>query len=561
MEGDDGWNLISNPYPCEISWDNVLLNNVGASAYVWNGIQYDEHIQGDGYIIPSGQGFWVKASLNGTVTFRESDKVSASSTFHRMASSPSYPQLTLNMSGNGYSDLAEVRFQDDATTTFDYALDAYKMDGHQNAPHLSTIAVNGFELAINSYPNLTQSYDIPVVARCVASGAYQLQVESLSGFPSSSCIFLEDVLTGISYDLRSTPTINFTQTGTSSSSTRFIIHIGAPVALSIHDALCENGNYAGSVVAQGQVNGPWSYTWQDAAGNVVHSTNNSNGADSLTSMASGTYTLIIHNATGNCAVTSETFTINGTAPIASNALVTSTSCNGTTDGAINLTPTGGQGALTLLWADNSTADVKSDLPAGSYPVTITDAAGCAHIETISVNQPDAINAAFTPTASHVYLSNGGWAAFTNQSTGANEFTWDFGDGSPSFTGTTAAHQYTAAGLYTVTLTARNGSCDGSAQQLLMVEQNPTGIRESDVKNGVSILSQEGSVDLYFNLTHETTMDISINNILGQEVFHVAGYKASKNKLSVELGSATEGLYFLHIKQQDQEITKKFLLRK
>jgi len=318
------------------------------------------------------------------------------------------------------------------------------------------------------------------------------------------------------------------------------------VALSIHDALCENGNYAGSVVAQGQVNGPWSYTWQDASGNVVHSTNNSNGADSLTSMASGTYTLIIHNATGNCAVTSETFTINGTAPIASNALVTSTSCNGTADGAINLTPTGGQGALTLLWADNSTADVKSDLPAGSYPVTITDAAGCAHIETISVNQPDAINAAFTPAASHVYLSNGGWAAFTNQSTGANEFTWDFGDGSPSFTGTTAAHQYTAAGLYTVTLTARNGSCDGSSQQLIMVEQNPTGIRETDVKNGVSILSQEGSVDLYFNLTHETTMDISIYSTLGQQVYAIKDITLSNQRLAIPVRQLIPGIYFVSL---------------
>ena len=561
VETNDGWNLISNPYPSEILWDNVQLNGVGASAYVWNGIQYDEHIQGDGYIIPSGQGFWIKASSSGTVTFRESDKTIGASTFLRQANSPNYPQLVMKMTGNGYSDEADVRFIDDATSNFDYEHDAYKLNGHQNAPHLSTKAMNGDELSINSLPALTQNYDIPVVARCAATGSYQMSIESLSGFASSACITLEDLVTGTIYDLRNTSTFSFTQTGTSVSSVRFILHIGAPVAMEIHDAVCENGNYNGSVEVHGLVNGPWSYQWQDAAGNVLHSTLNTNGGDSMSGLSSGTYTLIIHSASGNCAVTSETFTIQGPAPIAGNALVTSASCNGNADGAIDLTPTGGQGALQIQWSDNSTAEDKNGLSAGSYSLVITDATGCAHHESIDVSQPDEIIAAITPSASHIYLCNGGWASFANQSTGATNYAWDFGDGSPVFNGITAAHQYTAAGLYTVTLTASNGACVATTQQLIMVEQNPTGIQSIDLQNGVSVFSENGLISVRFNLPYERKVDVRITNILGQEVFHSNRYQAFRNTLEAELSEVTEGLYLLHISQENKVVTKKFLFRK
>jgi len=465
------------------------------------------------------------------------------------------------MTGNGYSDLADIRFQADATLNFDSELDAYKLDGHQQAPHLSSQASNGDELAINSFPALTQSYDIPVVARCIATGTYQLQVESLTGFPGSACLFLEDVVTGMTYDLRATNTITFSQSGTTTSTARFILHIGAPVSMQIHDAVCQDGNYNGSAVVTGLVNGPWTYTWQDASGNVLHSVNNTSGADSLGGLASGTYTLMIHNASGNCAVTSETFSIQGPAPLSGNALVSSTSCNGNSDGAINLTPAGGIGALLVEWADNANSEDRSGLAAGSYILTLTDAAGCAHTESIDVNQPDEIVAVITPSASHIYLSDGGWASFANQSTGATDFTWDFGDGSPVFHGLTAAHQYTASGLYTITLTARNGLCESSTQQLLFVEQNPTGIQSVDLKSGVNVTSENGKVKLQFNLPYERVVDIQINNILGQEVYHTSHFKDSKNTMEAELTNCSEGLFLLNITQDNNVVSKKFLFKK
>jgi len=50
--------------------------------------------------------------------------------------------------------------------------------------------------------------------------------------------------------------------------------------------------------------------------------------------------------------------------------------------------------------------------------------------------------------------------FTNQSCYATNFTWDFGDGSPTSNLLSPSHTYQTPGTYTVTLTASNENCTG-----------------------------------------------------------------------------------------------------
>ncbi|HRQ38218.1 MAG TPA: PKD domain-containing protein [Chloroflexota bacterium] len=92
---------------------------------------------------------------------------------------------------------------------------------------------------------------------------------------------------------------------------------------------------------------------------------------------------------------------------------------------------------------------------GVYDVALTAVntyATRTHTETAYITVFDYIQADFTavPTFGPAPLS----VNFTNQSQHANSFYWDFGDGSSS-TENAPSHLYTAAGLYTVTLTAAN----------------------------------------------------------------------------------------------------------
>ncbi|MEZ4953195.1 MAG: PKD domain-containing protein [Saprospiraceae bacterium] len=66
-----------------------------------------------------------------------------------------------------------------------------------------------------------------------------------------------------------------------------------------------------------------------------------------------------------------------------------------------------------------------------------------------------------PTASFSIVNNGVTAgtpvSFTNQSTGASSYLWDFGDGATS-TAVNPSHVYSSAGAYTVKLRSMIDGC-------------------------------------------------------------------------------------------------------
>ena len=65
-----------------------------------------------------------------------------------------------------------------------------------------------------------------------------------------------------------------------------------------------------------------------------------------------------------------------TCNISLSSSVTDATCNGGSDGSINLTATGGSGSYTYSWDNGSTSEDPSSLSAGTYVVTVTDTWGC-----------------------------------------------------------------------------------------------------------------------------------------------------------------------------------------
>jgi gliding motility-associated-like protein len=66
--------------------------------------------------------------------------------------------------------------------------------------------------------------------------------------------------------------------------------------------------------------------------------------------------------------------------------------------------------------------------------------------------------------------------FVNNTTGANQFVWDFGDGSPKLTTTkgidSVYHEYKQRGVFTVTLFGTNGCSDTTSTEIVTVEEKP-----------------------------------------------------------------------------------------
>lgn len=110
----------------------------------------------------------------------------------------------------------------------------------------------------------------------------------------------------------------------------------------------------------------------------------------------------------------------------------------------------GDGATSTL-----TSPTHSYTTSGAFPVTLTVTSalnGCTAAITQMVNVSITPVAAFTPTPDNGCIDLD--VAFTNQSTGASFYQWDFGDGNTSGMAE-PFHAYTAAGTYTVTMIAEN----------------------------------------------------------------------------------------------------------
>ncbi|MES2776098.1 MAG: T9SS type A sorting domain-containing protein [Bacteroidota bacterium] len=113
---------------------------------------------------------------------------------------------------------------------------------------------------------------------------------------------------------------------------------------------------------------PYTYNWTDLSGSPE--------PQDRTGLAAGTYTVNVTDATNCVASTSATVL---TAPIVLGTIVSNTSCSTTQTGTIDLSASGGTPGYTYNWADLAGTNDPQDrtgLGAGSYSVTVTDAAGC-----------------------------------------------------------------------------------------------------------------------------------------------------------------------------------------
>lgn len=132
-----------------------------------------------------------------------------------------------------------------------------------------------------------------------------------------------------------------------------------------------------------------------------------------------TRTYSVTDIYGNSSSCTQTITVEAS-PIVVNSLLSPTfacgtniSCNGATDGQINLSTSGGASCagLTYLWTGpggfTATSANLTGLGVGTYDVTITDQNGCTATANITLTQPDPLQTAVSATDATCYGFNDG----------------------------------------------------------------------------------------------------------------------------------------------------------
>ena len=111
-------------------------------------------------------------------------------------------------------------------------------------------------------------------------------------------------------------------------------------------------------------------------------------------LTAGTYKVYVSN-TKNCTavIIDNIIVIQPVAALSATISGNNPTGFGLSNGSVNLTlPTGGTAPYSFLWNNNATSQDLSNVPAGNYSVTITDAKGCTISRNKILNEPNALTA-------------------------------------------------------------------------------------------------------------------------------------------------------------------------
>jgi gliding motility-associated-like protein len=160
--------------------------------------------------------------------------------------------------------------------------------------------------------------------------------------------------------------------------------------------------------------GPYTYAWTPAPGG-------GQGTANATGLCAGTYTCAVTDNTG-CTAT-QTFLITQPPAISVTLTPTAATC-GNNNGAASSSVSGGAGGYSYLWSPgNMTTSNITNVAAGTYNLTVTDASGCSVTNSVSIGTTNAMTASNNVTN---VLCNGG-------STGSATVTIANGNGNVSYT--------------------------------------------------------------------------------------------------------------------------------
>src|SRR6185503_17500345 len=110
----------------------------------------------------------------------------------------------------------------------------------------------------------------------------------------------------------------------------------------------------------------------------------------LTNIPAGTDNITVTDANG-CTQTLNGIVIAEPAAIVLTETHVDANCNGASTGSIDLTVTGGTAPFTYAWSNGATTQDLTNIPAGTYNVTVTATGGCTQtLNGIVITEPTAI---------------------------------------------------------------------------------------------------------------------------------------------------------------------------
>ena len=313
----------------------------------------------------------------------------------------------------------------------------------------------------------------------------------------------------------------------------YILRVGFPFPRPLDlnviatDASCNAANDGSILVAGAGGTGPYTFSW--AGGQI---------GPFLSGLGPGWYVVTMADRYGYSI--SDSILILEPTAVTLSGLTTNEFCPGDADGCVDLTVSGGTPPYIYAWnttPTQTTEDVCS-LAAGNAIVTIRDANGCSLTDTFAINlQNNAPVAGFS--SSSVFTT----VTFSNLSTSALTFQWEFGDGNTS-TLQDPVHTF-PPGNYTVCLYATNVCGTDTICDTLTIIENSANldlqsaeilVYPNPAKNHLIVETNSGSKAQISRIT--------IEDLSGRMVY--SSGERLRSSLTVPVQNFAPGVYFAKI---------------
>jgi outer membrane protein OmpA-like peptidoglycan-associated protein len=275
------------------------------------------------------------------------------------------------------------------------------------------------------------------------------------------------------------------------------------------------------VIVSGGVT-PYSYKWSNGSSN-----------QNLENVAAGTYSVTITDKNG-CSQTLSATISQPTKLVATILSTKGVTCNGGTNGSINISVVGGTQPYQYKWSNGSTSRDLTDTKSGSYKLIIIDASGCGDSTIAAViKEPSMMNVAINKVTDIAQYGLSTGAVDVNVSGGVQPYRYSWSNGA-----ITQDIQAVPGGFYSLNVYDNNG-CEKSVSatinqppplvvKLISVQDvkcanDKTGIINIDVTGGVPPYSYKWSNgDSTKNLSSVTAGDYLVT------VADATGYKQILN---------------------------------
>ncbi len=280
------------------------------------------------------------------------------------------------------------------------------------------------------------------------------------------------------------------------------VHPKPSATLSGTTAVCSGGTISITAPA-----GATTYQWSGPGGFTAN-TNSITRTNATTTM-SGLYKVTVTNAGGCTASGSRTVTVS--MPTIANVSGATAVCAGSTL-ALTCTTAG----VNYLWsgpggfAFNGASMTRTPAVAGTYTVTVSNAAGCISIASrnVTINAVPYLNITNNSTCTRIYLT----------ASGGNSYSWSGPNGFTANSASVNRNPATAAmfGVYTVTVTGTNG-CTATASITVNPCSGKTTLEETAKLFSAYPNPSDGLTTIAFTATNNEQVLLSVFNIEGKEV--------------------------------------------